>query len=89
MKLFDIILNEGINDNIGKISLTYTNYARPYKMEVDGKRISFDEMKELILGLTGLELPSRAYYSNTEVLKILNALKEKGIEADSWEMDVD
>ncbi len=39
MKLTDIILNEGINDNISKINLTYTNYARPYKMEVDGKRI--------------------------------------------------
>ncbi len=46
-------------------------------------------MKDIIFGLTGLELPERAYYSNTEVFAILDALRDKGIEADSWEMDVD
>ena len=88
MKLVDIILNEGINDHIEKIELIYTNYAKPYKMKVDGKSISFDEMKELILGLTGHELPNKAYDTNPEVLKIINALNQKGIEAHSFEIDV-
>ena len=82
-------LDEGINDNIGKVKISYTNYAKFYKMHVDGKRLFYDEANEMIKGLTGLELPVRAYYHSDDVLKVLNALKDKGIEADSYEMDVD
>ena len=89
MKLSDIIFKEGINDNIGDISLMYTNYARFYKMKMDGKTLFYDEANEVIKGLTGLELPERAYYTSDDVRDILQALREKGIEADVTEMDVD
>ena len=81
-------LDEGINDNIGKVEISYTNYAKFHRMEVDGERLFYDEANKKINGLTGLELPKRAYYHSEDVIKVLNALKDKGIEADSYEMDV-
>jgi hypothetical protein len=38
--------------------------------------------------LTGKEVPSRGTYDDDKVQDVLNALREKGIDADAYEMDV-
>ena len=58
-------------------------------MHVDGEKLYYDEASEMIKGLTGIELPRRAYYHSDSVGKIVKALEDKGIKADTYEMDVD
>jgi hypothetical protein len=89
MKLTNIIL-EGWNDNL-KVSLTYTNGARLYSISINGEKQRGDDHQkaiEFIQKTTGVEVPTRAYYHDDEVSKVLKALKEKGIQADSYEQDV-
>ena len=83
------VLDEGINDHIEEIIITYNNYGQFYKMHVDGEKLYYDEASEMIKGLTGIELPRRAYYHSDSVDKIVKALEDKGIKADTYEMDVD
>ncbi len=63
--------------------------GRFYSVKVDGKKLEgFDAAKEFIKNHTGLDLPTRAYFDDKEVLDIVDALKAKGIQATSSEMDV-
>ena len=89
MKLSKIIL-EGWNDNL-KVSLTYTNGARLYSISINGEKQRGDDHQkaiEFIQKTTGVEVPTRAYYHDDEVSKVIDGLKLKGIEAGSFEMDV-
>jgi hypothetical protein len=89
MKLSKIIL-EGWNDNL-KVSLTYTNGARLYSISFNGEKQRGDDHQkaiEFIQKTTGVEVPTRAYYHDDEVSKVIDGLKLKGIEAGSFEMDV-
>jgi hypothetical protein len=69
------------------------SYAYPgnrlYSITINGKK-AFDreEAIQTIQSLTGLEVPQRGYFDDKEVLAIVNALKAKGIQASSSEMDV-
>jgi hypothetical protein len=76
--------------NIQKIDISYTFPGqRFYSIHVDNKKISnYEEASQIINSLTGLELPERADYTDPEVYKIVDALKAKGIQAGSYEMDI-
>ena len=89
MKLTDIILNEGINDNIDKISLIYTNYGDFSKLKIDGKDYYRKQAPEVIKALTGLDLPLEGYPDYPEVQEVVKALKARGIDAEAYELDVD
>ena len=89
MKLTDIILNEGINDNIDKISLIYTNHGDFSKLKIDGKDYYRKQAPEVIKGLTGLDLPLEGFPDYSEVQEVIQALKAKGIDAEAYELDVD
>lgn len=89
MKLTDIILDEGINDNIDKIVLIYTNHGDFSKMKMNGKDYYRKQAPEVIKGLTGLDLPLEGLPAYDEVQEVIKALKAKGIEADAYELDVD
>lgn len=89
MKLTDIILDEGINDNIDKIVLIYTNHGDFSKMKMNGKDYYRKQAPEVIKGLTGLDLPLEGLPTYDEVQEVIKALKAKGIEADAYELDVD
>ena len=89
MKLSNIIL-EGWNDNL-EVDLTYTDGARLYSISFNGEKQRGDDHKkaiEFIEKTTGMEVPTRAYYHSDDVIKVLDALKGKGVEADSFEIDV-
>lgn len=89
MKLTNIIL-EGRNDNM-KVILTYTNGARLYSISINGDKQRGEDHQKAISFIekeTGVKVPTRAYYHDDEVSKVLKALKEKGIQADSYEQDV-
>jgi len=71
-----------------EISYIYPG-GRFYGVRADGVKLpGFDASKEFIKDLTGLELPTRAYFDDKEILDIVDALKAKGIQATSSEMDV-
>lgn len=76
--------------NIQRLDISYTfPNQRFYSINVDGKKISnHEEASQIINSLTGLELPQRADYTDPEVYKIVDALKAKGIQAGSYEMDI-
>jgi hypothetical protein len=76
--------------NIETIDISYVfPGGRFYSVKVDGVKLpGFDAAKEFIKTHTGLELPTRAYFDDKEVLDIVDALKAKGIKATSSEMDV-
>jgi hypothetical protein len=89
MKLSKIIL-EGWNDNL-EVSLTYTNGARLYSISINGEKQRGDDHQkaiEFIQKTTGVEVPTRAYYHDDEVSKVIDGLEAKGIKAGSFEMDV-
>lgn len=89
MKLSNIIL-EGWNDNL-EVEITYTNGARLYSIKFNGQKQRGDDHQkaiEFIQKTTGVEVPTRSYYHSDDVQKVLDALKAKGIKADSYEMDV-
>ena len=76
--------------NIQRLDISYTfPNQRFYSINVDNKKISnYEEASQFINNLTGLELPERADYTDPEVYKIVDALKAKGIQAGSYEMDI-
>jgi hypothetical protein len=76
--------------NIQRLDISYTfPNQRFYSINVDNKKISnYEEASQIINSLTGLELPERADYTDPEVYKIVDALKAKGIQAGSYEMDI-
>ena len=85
MKLLNIILSERLKVN--NISINYTNYGDLYSVVVNGDKIDRDQGTELVHKLTKLEVP---YSYDVQVVDdILNKLSDKGIEADSYEMDID
>ena len=43
------VLDEGINDHIEEIIITYNNYGQFYKMHVDGEKLYYDEASEMII----------------------------------------
>ena len=70
------------------ISYVYPG-GRFYSVKVNGIKLpGFDAANEFIKNHTGLELPTRAYFDDKEILGIVDALKAKGIQASSSEMDV-
>ena len=83
-------LKEGDSD-IQRIDISYAYPGqRFYSINVDGKKISdHKEANQIIKDLTGLDLPEKAYYTDPEVYKIVDALKAKGIQAGSYEPSVD
>ena len=76
--------------NIQKLDISYTfPRQRFYAIYVDNKKISnYEEANQIINSITGLDLPERADYTDPEVYKIVDALKAKGIQAGSYEMDI-
>jgi hypothetical protein len=76
--------------NIQRLDISYTFPGQKfYSINVDGKKISnYEEANQIVNNLTGLDLPQRADYTDPEVYKIVDALKAKGIQAGSYEMDV-
>lgn len=76
--------------NIQRLDISYTfPNQRFYSINVDGKKISnYEEANQIVNSLTGLNLPERADYTDPEVYKIVDALKAKGIQAGSYEMDI-
>jgi hypothetical protein len=85
MKLLNIILSERLKVN--NISINYTNYGDLYSVVVNGDKVDRDEGTKLVHKLTKLEVP---YSYDVQVVDdILNKLSDKGIEADSYEMDID
>jgi hypothetical protein len=84
----DAVSEEATNVKNVDISYVYPG-GRFYSVRVDGTKLpGFDASYDFIKDLTGLELPTRAYFDDKEVLDIVAALKAKGIEAGSSEMDV-
>lgn len=82
------ISEEATNVKNVEISYVYPG-GRFYGVRADGVKLpGFDAAKEFIKNHTGLELPTRAYFDDKEILDIVDALKAKGIQADSSEMDV-
>jgi len=81
----NIILSERLK--VSNISINYTNYGDLYSVVVNGDKIDRDQGTKLVHKLTKLEVP---YSYDVQVVDdILNKLSEKGIEADSYEMDID
>jgi len=81
----NIILSERLK--VSNISINYTNYGDLYSVVVNGDKIDRDQGTELVHKLTKLEVP---YSYDVQVVDdILNKLSDKGIEADSYEMDID
>ena len=81
----NIILSERLK--VSNISINYTNYGDLYSVVVNGDKIDRDEGTKLVHKLTKLEVP---YSYDVQVVDdILNKLSDKGIEADSYEMDID
>jgi hypothetical protein len=76
--------------NIESIDISYAYPGnRLYSITINGKKaLDREEAVQTVQNLTGLEVPSRAWFDDKEVLAIVNALKAKGIQASSSEMDV-
>lgn len=80
---------EEVSD-VESVSITYAYPGnRLYSIHINGNKIfDKDEAIQIIKDLTGLEVPSRGWFDDKEVLAIVAALKEKGIKADSSEIDI-
>lgn len=78
-------LNEGWNDDIGEVTLMYTNYGDLYKVKVDSKVVDPSTIEDIV----GMKVPTSGYYHSDDVIAVVDALKRKGIKADSTEIDVD
>jgi len=77
-------LGEGWNDGIDKVTLMYTNYGDLYKVKIDGKVVDPSTIEDIV----GIKVPTEGYYHSDDVIAIVDALKRKGIDADSTEIDV-
>ena len=88
MKLSSIIFEQ----NVKRITLSYTYPGdRLYSITINGDKQrgdSIEKAKEYIRKLTGKEVPSRGAFDDGKVQDVINALKEKGVDADAYEMDV-
>ena len=76
--------------NIESVEITYAYPGtRLYSIRINGAKVFEKEQAiQTIKDLTGLEIPQRGYFDDPEVLAIVDALKAKGIQADSSEMDI-
>ena len=84
---------EAIQEEATGIESINISYAYPgnrlYSITINGKKaLDKEEAIQTVQDLTGLEVPSRAWFDDKEVLAIVDALKAKGIQASSSEMDV-
>ena len=84
---------EAIQEEATNIESINISYAYPgnrlYSITINGKKaLDKEEAIQTVQDLTGLEVPSRAWFDDKEVLAIVDALKAKGIQASSSEMDV-
>ena len=84
---------EAIQEEASNIESINISYAYPgnrlYSITINGKKaLDKEEAIQTVQDLTGLEVPSRAWFDDKEVLAIVDALKAKGIQASSSEMDV-
>jgi len=84
---------ESISEEATNIESINISYAYPgnrlYSITINGKKaLDKEEAIQTVQDLTGLEVPSRAWFDDKEVLTIVDALKAKGIQASSSEMDV-
>ena len=84
---------EAIQEETTNIESINISYAYPgnrlYSITINGKKaLDKEEAIQTVQDLTGLEVPSRAWFDDKEVLAIVDALKAKGIQASSSEMDV-
>lgn len=79
------------DSNIKNIDISYTFPGKKfYSITVDNKKISdHKEANQKIKGLTGLNLPEKADYTNPEVGEIVKALRAQGIKAGSYEQSID
>ena len=88
MKLSSIIFEQ----NVKRITLSYTYPGdRLYSITINGDKQRGDEVakaKEYIKKLTGKDVPLRGMYHDDEVQSVIKALRQKGIDADAYEMDV-
>lgn len=87
MKILQL-LKEITEQKPKQIVIMYTERSMFYAMKVDGKKIRYKDAEQLIDVLTGLELPYRAVYNEDAVLEIIEALREQGIEAENYEVDM-
>lgn len=84
----DPIYEEASNIESVEISYAYPG-NRLYSIRINGAKVFEKEQAiQTIKDLTGLEVPQRAYFDDPEVLAIIDALRAKGIQADSSEMDI-
>lgn len=84
----DPIYEEASNIESVEISYAYPG-NRLYSIRINGAKVFEKEQAiQTIKDLTGLEVPQRAYFDDPEVLAIIDALKAKGIDAKSSEMDI-
>jgi hypothetical protein len=84
----DPIYEEASNIESIKISYAFPG-NRLYSIRINGAKVFEKEQAiQTIKDLTGLEVPQRGYFDDPEVLAIIDALKAKGIQADSSEMDI-
>ena len=76
--------------NIESVEITYAYPGtRLYSIRINGVKVFEKEQAiQTIKDLTGLEIPQRGYFDDPEVVAIVDALKAKGIQADSSEMDI-
>lgn len=76
--------------NIESVEITYAYPGtRLYSIRINGAKVFEKEQAiQTIKDLTGLEVPQRGYFDDPEVLAIVDALKAKGIQASSSEMDI-
>lgn len=82
-----------IYEEVSDVESVEISYAYPgnrlYSIRINGAKVfDKDEAIQTIKDLTGLEVPQRGYFDDPEVLAIVDALKAKGIQADSSEMDI-
>ena len=84
----DTVSEEASNIESVEISYTFPG-SRLYSIRINGAKVSDKEQAiQTIKDLTGLEVPQRAYFDDPEVSAIVDALKAKGIQASSSEMDI-
>jgi|SaaInlStandDraft_1057018.scaffolds.fasta_scaffold501105_1 aspartate/glutamate racemase len=93
MKLTDIILENNFDD-IQSVQLTYVEQGgRLYSIHINGNKLRTvadeAEGKAAIENITGLEVPSVGSHYDDKVLKVIEKLKDKGIDAAAYPMDVD
>jgi len=82
-----------VSEEVSDVESVTITYAYPgnrlYSIHINGNKIfDKDEAIQIIKDLTGLEVPSRGWFDDKEVLAIVDALKAKGIQAGSYEMDI-